>query len=58
MNSRLPPIPLIREYAAFYFDWLAHPTADDYWLPASPCTGYEQISVPALNIGGWYDIFL
>jgi putative CocE/NonD family hydrolase len=50
--------PLIREYAAFYLDWLAHPRADDYWLASSPQAGYEQISVPALNISGWYDIFL
>jgi putative CocE/NonD family hydrolase len=50
--------PLIREYAAFYLDWLAHPTADDYWLASSPQAGYEQISVPALNVSGWYDIFL
>jgi putative CocE/NonD family hydrolase len=50
--------PLIREYAPFYLDWLAHPTADDYWLPSSPHAGYEQISVPALNVSGWYDIFL
>ena len=50
--------PLIREYAVFYLDWLAHPTTDDYWLPSSPCAGYEQISVPALNTSGWYDIFL
>ncbi len=50
--------PLIREYAAFYLDWLAHPTADDFWLPSAPRAGYDQISVPALNIGGWYDIFL
>ncbi len=48
---------MIREYAAFYLDWLAHPTADDYWLPISPRAGYEQIRVPALNITGWYDIF-
>ena len=50
--------PLIRKYAAFYLDWLAHPTADDFWLASSPKVGYEQISVPALNISGWYDIFL
>ncbi len=50
--------PLIREYAAFYLDWLAHPTAGDYWLASSPRAGYEQIGVPALNISGWYDIFL
>ncbi|MDW8213625.1 MAG: CocE/NonD family hydrolase, partial [Roseiflexaceae bacterium] len=50
--------PLIRRYASFYHEWLAHPTADDYWTPASPRAGYERIVAPALNIGGWYDIFL
>jgi putative CocE/NonD family hydrolase len=49
--------PLIQEYASFYIDWLTHCTADDYWLPAAPSAGYEQINVPALNISGWYDIF-
>lgn len=48
---------MIREYAAFYLDWLTHPTGDDYWLPISPRAGYAQIRVPALNISGWYDIF-
>ncbi|MGH0054029.1 MAG: CocE/NonD family hydrolase [Sphaerochaetaceae bacterium] len=50
--------PLIRKYAAFYLDWLAHPSAGKYWLSASPCAGYREIPVPALNISGWYDIFL
>lgn len=50
--------PLIQEYAAFYLEWLAHRTSDDYWLPSSPNAGYEQISVPALHTSGWYDIFL
>jgi putative CocE/NonD family hydrolase len=50
--------PLIRDAAAFYHERLAHPTADAYWPPISPCAGYERINVPALNIGGWYDIFL
>lgn len=50
--------PLIRKYAAFYLDWLAHSTADDYWLSSSPRAGYKRIHVPALNISGWYDIFL
>ncbi len=50
--------PFIREYAAFYLEWLAHRTPDDYWLPSAPNAGYEQIIAPALNISGWYDIFL
>jgi len=50
--------PWIREYASFYLDGLDHPTAGDYWLPVSPSAGYDRITVPALNISGWYDIFL
>lgn len=50
--------PLIRDLAPFYRDWLAHATPDVYWRPGSPATGYEQITAPALNISGWYDIFL
>lgn len=50
--------PIIQEYGGFYLENLAHPTADDYWKPASPNTGYDKIHVPALHISGWYDIFL
>lgn len=50
--------PLIRKYGGFYLDNLAHPTADDYWTPASPHAGFDQISISALHISGWYDIFL
>ena len=50
--------PLIKKYAAFYLDWLHHSTADDYWLQSSPKAVYDRIKVPALNISGWYDIFL
>jgi putative CocE/NonD family hydrolase len=50
--------PLFRDLAPFYLEWLAHPTADAYWSSMSPYAGYEQIHVPALNISGWYDIFL
>lgn len=50
--------PLIREFAPFYQTWLTHRTADGYWNAISPNKHYEQVQVPALNISGWYDIFL
>jgi len=50
--------PLLHDLVPFWGDWLAHPTADAYWRTISPCAGYEQINAPALNISGWYDIFL
>ncbi len=42
----------------FYREWLEHPSLDDYWRALSIDSGYGEVSVPAFNIGGWYDIFL
>lgn len=38
-------------------DWVNHPTYDDYWRKFSIDGHYAAVTVPALNIGGWYDIF-
>lgn len=54
----LVDMPLLRAFAPYYFDWLDHPNYDDYWQSLSHKTYYKRIAVPALNIGGWYDIFL
>ena len=54
----LTDMPLLDELAPYYFDWLAHPTYDDYWRATAPRESYEQIVAPALNMGGWYDLFL
>ena len=50
--------PWLREFAPFYMEWLAHPTYDDYWRSIAHNEFYEQMTVPALNITGWYDLFL
>ncbi|GAC1515176.1 MAG: CocE/NonD family hydrolase [Chloroflexota bacterium] len=52
-----PPLATT-EFGAFFFDWLAHPTYDDYWRRWSIDKDYARIDIPALHIGGWYDIFL
>lgn len=39
-------------------DWLDHPSYDSYWRPLNLETRANEMSVPALNIGGWYDAFL
>ena len=42
----------------FYLrDWVAHPTYDDYWRVRGIDDRFDLVTVPALNIGGWYDIF-
>ena len=50
--------PMIASYAPFYREWLTHSSGGEYWFGASPEKGYGGITVPALNISGWYDIFL
>ena len=44
--------------APFYYDWLAHPEYDDYWGRVCIEESHSDITVPAFNWGGWYDIFL
>ena len=41
-----------------YRDWVRHPTRDSYWDNNSFENAHAQITVPILNITGWYDIFL
>ncbi|MGC1676494.1 MAG: CocE/NonD family hydrolase [Candidatus Binataceae bacterium] len=53
----LAEFPLFRAGAPYFFDWLAHPGYDDYWRALSIEENHAKINVPALNIGGWYDIF-
>lgn len=50
--------PMIKKYATFYTEWLNHSTPDPYWDIMSPNVGYDKITAPALNISGWYDIFI
>jgi putative CocE/NonD family hydrolase len=51
-------IPTFRHVTPFYFEWLAHPGFDAYWQAIAPDTAFQHMNVPALLIGGWYDIFL
>lgn len=54
----LNTVPGLADLTPYYFEWLAHPSYDDYWRAAAPCEHYEKITAPALNFGGWYDLFL
>ena len=44
--------------APYFYDWMAHPTSDDYWKRWRIEDHWPKITVPALNMGGWHDIFL
>ncbi len=43
--------------APYYFDWLAHPTYDDYWKQWSIERQFGKITVPAMHVAAWYDLF-
>jgi len=57
---RLPLVghPILSEFAPYYDDWVNHPTYDDFWAHLDVSTRHDTLQVAALNIGGWYDIFL
>lgn len=42
----------------YFQEWLAHPLYDDYWRRVNIEAHYDRVKAVALNIGGWYDIFL
>jgi uncharacterized protein len=48
---------LLPSLAPYFLDWLAHPTYDEYWRRWSIEEHYADITVPALTIAAWYDIF-
>ncbi len=56
------PIQTLAESLGFnvrhFQDWLKHPSYDAYWEPVNLEQRASEMSVPALNIGGWYDVFL
>lgn len=59
--SHLPTIehPAFDEGVAPHWrDWHEHPTYDDYWRELDVLRGIEDVSVPVVHAGGWYDIFL
>jgi len=56
------PIETLGESLGFdvrhFQDWLQHPSYDAYWAPINLEKRASEMIVPALNIGGWYDVFL
>ncbi len=60
ISNQLPlkSMSAFRGLAEYYYDWLDHPVYDDYWKALSPREGFHKVTVPALNIGGWFDGFV
>ena len=57
--KRFPPLhPDDPRVAPYFYDWIRHPDNDAYWQQWSIRKRYRDITVPALNFDGWYDVFL
>lgn len=46
----------LRRYAPFYHEWLKHPYPDAYWQQLAP--PIQDVNLPMLHIGGWFDTYL
>jgi putative CocE/NonD family hydrolase len=45
------------QVAPYYTDWVVHDTRDAYWQTFDVRQRWADIRVPALHVGGWFDIF-
>ena len=50
--------PLIEKVWPWWAELLSHPSRDQFWRDLSVLDHAEQVTVPALHIGGWFDIFI
>lgn len=48
----------LEDLTPYVKDWIAHPDYDDYWREIAPSECVDELALPALNFGGWYDLFL
>ena len=60
LNDVLPTaeVPVLKEYGKWWDDWMAHPSHDAYWDAMELTPELKNVTVPALNIGGWYDLYI
>jgi putative CocE/NonD family hydrolase len=59
-NLPLAELPNVKDsrVAPYYKEWLAHPMRDDFWEAVNIEAHHPRIHTPALNLGGWYDLFI
>jgi uncharacterized protein len=43
--------------APWWADWLREPAGSDYWRARSVAHRRDDVTVPVLAVGGWYDVF-
>ncbi len=50
--------PTLDTFAPWWPQWLQHPDRDGFWQALSVGDHADDIEVPALHVGGWFDIFI
>ena len=62
LNGSIPANPeLMRELApdSFYHQWLNNPDSNaEYWQKRSPKYVLDNVDIPMLHVGGWFDPYL
>lgn len=51
----LAEMPLLKQYAPEYYEWLAHPDQSEWWDFASVDHEIHKMKAPVLLASGWYD---
>ncbi|MEX2645134.1 MAG: CocE/NonD family hydrolase [Gaiellaceae bacterium] len=41
---------------SWWMEMVSHPNRDEYWRRGSYAEALDRVSVPALNVSGWYDL--
>jgi putative CocE/NonD family hydrolase len=41
----------------FWRDWIQHPSYDEFWAATNVEGKWGEITAPAFNMGGWYDLW-
>jgi putative CocE/NonD family hydrolase len=50
-------LPVFKALAPYWQEWLEHPAYDEYWKAADVTASGARITVPVLNLAGWFDLF-
>ena len=59
LNDATPVADLpVHGKGRWFDDWLAHPDHDEYWAAQDWSGSAGSVTVPSLNIAGWYDLYV
>ncbi|MCI0351037.1 MAG: CocE/NonD family hydrolase [Acidobacteriales bacterium] len=51
----LQDLPVLKDVAPYYYEWMKHPAADPWWDWANLEGKFGRVQAAVLNFSGWYD---